>query len=131
MLQSSAYRTNRWPRRSSSRSNSSSTRFDSKGESGPPCGTPSRLSSKSPPLSTPDRQVGPDDPEYPAVGDPRRHGGHQSVVVDPVEKFRQIEVYDKVVAFDNIGLRLRHRLVRGAARPEAVAVLAECRVPQW
>ena len=47
-----------------------------------------------------------------------------------IEKFRQIEVYDKVVAFDDIGLRLRHRLVRGAAWPEAVAVLAECRVPQ-
>src|SRR3954467_11074759 len=29
-----------------------------------------------------------------------------------------------------IGLRLRHRLVGGAARPEAVAVLAERRVPQ-
>src|SRR5690349_24444969 len=36
MLQSSAYRTNRWPRRSSSRSNSSSTRFESSGESTPP-----------------------------------------------------------------------------------------------
>src|SRR5580692_4508221 len=43
MLQSSAYRTKRWPRRSSSRSSSSSTRLLSSGESGPPCGVPSTL----------------------------------------------------------------------------------------
>src|SRR5882672_313915 len=41
MLQSSAYRTNRCPRRSNSRSSSSSTRLLSSGESGPPCGVPS------------------------------------------------------------------------------------------
>src|SRR6266508_1328858 len=43
MLQSSAYRTKRCPRRSNSRSNSSSTRLLSSGESGPPCGVPSTL----------------------------------------------------------------------------------------
>src|ERR1700716_1686299 len=43
MLQSSAYRTNRCPRRSSSRSSSSSTRLLSSGESGPPCRVPSTL----------------------------------------------------------------------------------------
>jgi hypothetical protein len=41
MLQSSAYRTKRCLRRSSSRSSSSSTMFDRCGESGPPCGVPS------------------------------------------------------------------------------------------
>src|SRR3954447_8754095 len=51
--QSSAERTNRWPRRSNSRSSSSRTRFDNKGERGPPCGAPSRLLSKSPLSSTP------------------------------------------------------------------------------
>src|SRR5438477_105367 len=35
------------------RSSSSSTRFQSNGESGPPCGVPSRLSSNNPPSSTP------------------------------------------------------------------------------
>src|SRR5215813_7001174 len=40
MLQSSAYRTKRCLRRSSSRSSSSSTMFDKSGESGPPCGVP-------------------------------------------------------------------------------------------
>src|SRR5437016_121544 len=48
MLQSSAYRTNRCPRRSSSRSSSSSTRLLSKGESGPPCRVPSTLGLTSP-----------------------------------------------------------------------------------
>src|SRR5256885_1450713 len=43
MLLSSAYRTKRWPRRSNSRSSSSSTRLLSSGESGPPCGVPSTL----------------------------------------------------------------------------------------
>jgi hypothetical protein len=46
------------------------------------------------------------------------------------EKFRQVNVHDEPIAFDDVGLRLRHRLASGAARPEAVAVLAECRVPQ-
>ena len=46
-----------------------------------------------------------------------------------VQELRQIDIHDKPVAFDDVGLRLRHRLMGGAARPEAVAVLAECRVP--
>jgi hypothetical protein len=47
-----------------------------------------------------------------------------------VEKFGQVNIHNEPIAFDDLGLRLRHRLVGGAARPEAVAVLAECRVPQ-
>src|SRR5207247_441386 len=74
-------------------------------------------------------QVSPDQPENPPVRDPRCHRGHQPVVVDPVEEFGQVDVHDKPVAFDDAGLRLRHRLMGGTARPEAVAVLAECRVP--
>src|SRR5262249_20390834 len=74
-------------------------------------------------------QVSPDEPQNPLVRDPRRHRGHQPVVIDPVKKFGQVDIYNKPVAFDDVGLRLRHRLVGGAARPEAVAVLAECRVP--
>src|SRR5215831_5131416 len=74
-------------------------------------------------------QVSPDQPENPPVRDPRRHRGHQSVVIDPIEKFGQVKIYNKPIALDYVGLRLRHRLVGRAARPEAVAVLAECRVP--
>ena len=55
---------------------------------------------------------------------------HQSVVVDPVEKLRQVDIDNELMAFGDIGLRLRHRLVGRAPRPEAVAVLAERRVPQ-
>jgi hypothetical protein len=73
-------------------------------------------------------QVSPDEPENPPVRDPRRHRGHQPVVVDPVEKFGQVDIDDKLVALDDVDLCLRHRLVGGAAGPEAVAVLAECRV---
>src|SRR6185437_7844141 len=53
MLQSSAYRTKRWPRRSNSRSSSSSTRLLSSGESGPPCGVPSTLGPTNPFSITP------------------------------------------------------------------------------
>src|SRR5467141_3460746 len=75
------------------------------------------------------RQVSPDHPENPPVRDPRRYPCHQPVVIDPVKELCQVDIHDKPVAFDDVGLRLRHRLMGGAARPEAVAVLAECRVP--
>jgi hypothetical protein len=60
-------------------------------------------------------------------------------VINPVEKLRQVYIDDEPIAVGDIGLRLRHRLSREcvhshdlgrAPRPEAVAVLAECRVPQ-
>src|SRR5713226_539859 len=53
MLLSSAYLTKRCPRRSSSRSSSSSTRLLSSGERGPPCGVPSTLGLTSPFSITP------------------------------------------------------------------------------
>jgi hypothetical protein len=52
------------------------------------------------------------------------------VVINSVEKFRQIYIDDEPIAVGDIGLRLRHRLLGRAPRPEAVAVLAERRVPQ-
>jgi hypothetical protein len=51
-------------------------------------------------------------------------------MVHPVKELGQINIHDEPIAFDDIGLRLRHRLVCGTTRPEAVAVLAECWVPQ-
>ena len=47
------YRAKRCPRRSNSRSNSSSTMLLSKGERGPPCGVPSSTGLTSPPSITP------------------------------------------------------------------------------
>src|SRR5438477_11899562 len=129
MLQSSAYRTNRWPRRSSSRSSSSSTRFESNGESGPPCGVPSRLSSNNPPSSTPAVR-------YPRISRrPRRSETRAATAaisrswLTRSKNLARSNVHDEPIAFDDAGLCLRHRLVSGAARPKAEAVLAECRVP--
>ena len=51
-------------------------------------------------------------------------------MIDPVEELRQIDIDDNLIAFDDVGLRLRHRLMSGAAWPKAEAMLAECRVPQ-
>src|SRR5262249_3127010 len=55
---------------------------------------------------------------------PRPSAGRDS----PGQKFGQVEIYNKPIAIDDVGLRLRHRLVGGATWPEAVAVLAECRI---
>ena len=47
----------------------------------------------------------------------RVHRGHQSVVIDAVEKFGQVNIYDEPIAFDDVGLRLRHA-GRGVCRGE-------------
>jgi hypothetical protein len=60
----------------------------------------------------------------------RRHASHQSVVIDPVEELRQVDIDDELIAFGDVGLRMCRRLMGGAPRPKSVAVLAECRVPQ-
>jgi len=76
------------------------------------------------------RQVASDEPKHPPVRDARCHPCHEFVVINSVEKFRQVYIDDEPIAFGDIGLRLRHRLLGRAARPEAVAALAERRVPQ-
>jgi len=75
-------------------------------------------------------QVASHQSKHPPVRDARRHASHQLVVIDPVEELRQVDIDDELIAFGDIGLRLCHRLMSGALRPEAVAVFAECRVPQ-
>src|SRR3984893_15224558 len=129
MLQSSAYRTNRWPRRSSSRSSSSNTRFESKGGSGPPCGVPSLLSSDSPPWDPTAGKIPRNERKTPPIRNPPRHCGKQPVVIYPVEKFGQVNVYHIPVAVDDVGLRLHHRLVSGAAWAGGITFHAGCRVP--
>src|SRR5690349_23303324 len=78
----------------------------------------------------PGRQIASDQPKHPPILDARRHAGHEFVVIDPVEKLRQIYIDNELIAVGDIGLRLRHRLLGRASRPEAVTVLAERRVPQ-
>ena len=75
-------------------------------------------------------QVAPDKPKHPPVRDARCHPCHEFVVINSVKKFRQIYIDDEPIAFGDVGLRLRHRLLGRASRPKAVAVLAERRVPQ-
>jgi hypothetical protein len=50
-------------------------------------------------------------------------------MIDPVEKFFEIEVNHDAVARGNVSLRLGHRLMGGASRSEAVTVLGKRRVP--
>src|SRR2546430_16142482 len=50
-------------------------------------------------------------------------------MIDPVEKFFEIEVNHDAVARGNVSLRLRHRLMGGASRSEAVTMLGKRRVP--
>src|ERR1700692_1730874 len=50
-------------------------------------------------------------------------------MIDPVEKFFEIEVNHNAVARGNVSLRLGHRLMSGTSRSEAVAMLGKRRVP--
>src|SRR4029077_6549163 len=58
-----------------------------------------------------------------------RDARHQAVVIDPVEEFFEIKVNHDAVACGNVSLRLGYRLMGGASRSEAVAVLGKRRVP--
>jgi hypothetical protein len=50
-------------------------------------------------------------------------------VVHSIEKLFDVEIDHDVVAARNVALRLRHRLMRRAPRPEAEAVLGERPIP--
>src|SRR5208282_2726943 len=71
----------------------------------------------------------PNELEHTFVGHPRGNARHQAVVIDPVEKFFEIEVNHHTVAFGNVSLRLGYRLMGGASRSEAVTVPGKRRVP--
>src|SRR5712672_356619 len=102
MLQSSAYRTKRWPRRSNSRSSSSSTRLLSSGENGPPCGVPSTLGLTNPFSITPGIQECPDELQQPLVLDPFGDLTHQFVMIDSIEEFLQIKINTPAVALSDM-----------------------------
>src|SRR5438132_4411872 len=129
MLQSSAYRQKRSPRRANSLSRSSSTRLLRRGESGPPCGVPSSPGADQAVFHYTGLEKRPDEFEHTFVGDPRRHARHQAVVINPVEEFFEIKVNHDAVARGNVLLRLGHGLMGRAPRSEAVTVLGKRRVP--
>jgi hypothetical protein len=106
-----AYRTNRWPRRSRPRSSSSKTRFGSRGESGPPpafagaglAGSlPGSPRTAPPAIEHTGGQVSPDQPTNPPIRDPRRHRGHQPIVVDPVGEFCQVAACSASIRRNNV-----------------------------
>src|SRR5258707_7427717 len=101
MLASSAYLTKRCPRRSSSRSSSSSTRLLSSGERGPPCGVPSTLGLTSPFSITPAFRC-PGELQQPLVLDALGDLAHQFVMIDSIEKFFQVEIDHPSMALRNI-----------------------------
>ena len=70
-------------------------------------------------------QVATDKPQHPLVADALRQPAHEHVVIDPVEKFFEVDVYHHSLPRLDIPLRLTHRLMCAAPRSEAIAVLRE------
>src|SRR5262245_19184971 len=118
MLQSSAYRQKRRPRRVSSLSRSSSTRLLKRGESGPPCGVPSFTGRTKPSSITPALR-------YARMSLSTRLSATRAAT----RAISAVEINHEAVASGNVALRLGYRLMGGASRTEAVAVLRERRVP--
>src|SRR4030088_207378 len=129
MLLSSAYRTKRCPRRSNSRSSSSSTRLLNRGESGPPWGVPSTLGLTNPVFHHSGIQERPNELQQPLVADSFGDLPHQFVVVDAIEEFLQVEINAPTVAFSHVPLCLYHRLMSRPPGPEPIAVIGKRRVP--
>src|SRR5438093_7180952 len=102
MLLSPAYLTQPGPRRSSSRSSSSSTRLLSRGESGPPCGAPSTLGLTNPFSITPAFQNARMSFNSRLVLDSFGHLTHPFVVIDPIQKFLQIKIHAPAGAFGDV-----------------------------
>src|SRR5690349_5625034 len=76
------------------------------------------------------RQECPNKSEHSSVGNTFRDFGHQLVMVDPVEEFFQVNIDAPVVTLADVGLRPGHGLMGRASGTEAIAVLAERRIPQ-
>src|SRR5215216_4151987 len=127
MLLSSAYRTKRWPRRSNSRSSSSSTRLLSSGESGPPCGVPSTLGLTSPFSITPVLRNA--RMSFSSRLSSTRLAIWQFVVIDSIEEFLQIKINHPSIALRDVLLRLSHGLMCRSSRSKPIAVSGERRVP--
>ncbi len=85
--------------------------FDSTGERGPPCGVPSLAGLTSPFSIIPARKNARISFSNPFIADLFGDLREQSVVVDPVEKFLEIQIHHPAVAFAWILLRLLHRLI--------------------
>src|SRR6266849_3488113 len=103
--------------------------FDSTGERGPPCGVPSLAGLTSPFSIIPARKNARISFSNPFIADLFGDLRQQSVVIDPVEKFLEIQIHHPAVAFGLILLRLLHRLVCRSLGPKPIAVFGERPVP--
>ena len=75
-------------------------------------------------------QVAADDPEQTPIPNPVCQFPHEHVVVDPVEKLRQIHIDHPPSSLLDVPLCCAHGIVRAAPRPKAVAVLREGRIEE-
>ena len=96
----------------------------SSGESGDPCGVPSSLACHQPALHDARFQVAPDQPEHPLVMHPSCDPGHQSVVLNAIEKRVQIKIdAPRRVISDELACPLDSMMLRAPrAKPEAVGM---------
>lgn len=98
----------------------------SSGESGPPCGTPLAGRLEHTTIHDTAAQVEADEMEHPAVGDLSGNPAHQSIVLHPVEEFRQVDVNGPGASFlPNPFRDVPHGIMRAATRPETVAPRTE------
>src|SRR5262249_35180068 len=82
-----------------------------------------------PVLHHPGIQECPDEFQQPLVLDPLGDLTHQSVVIDPIEEFLQIEINAPAATFGDVLLRLCHRLMSRPSQTEPVAVIGKRPVP--
>ena len=71
----------------------------------------------------------PDEFQQSRVGDTLGHTSHQQVMVHSIKEFLQIDVHHPLITLGDVGLCLRHRLMRRTSRPKAIAVVGERRIP--
>jgi hypothetical protein len=81
-----------------------------------------------PPIHQAGLQVATDQAQYRLVFDSSREPFHQDVVINPVKEFLQIDIDHHPVSVLHVTLCLQHRVLRSAARPEAVTRFREGRI---
>jgi hypothetical protein len=95
------------------------------GESGEPCGVPSRTGLLDPVHHDPGFHIPADKTEKAFVGHLSRHPCHQRVVLYAVKEPLEIDIDHPIQARDHVATRHLHRLLGVASRSEAVAPFRE------
>jgi hypothetical protein len=76
------------------------------------------------------RQKAADNPQQARVANAPCQAGHQHIVVDPVEKFFEIQIDHDVVPVGDVFAGSEQRLMRSPSRAEAKARRREARIEQ-